>query len=146
LATAPRPGSFEEEERAAASIEAENKVILLNLDGETHRLVLADLGPREAVMVRKLRVGRSLAGLLATMLDEEQADLDVPCILVWLARVKAGENRLTFDQVAETFPTYADVGRRFDAEIEDLTPIGTGQDIPVDVIDIETDEDDSPEA
>lgn len=113
MAKAPRPGSVRQEVEAG-------KVFVLSVDGVPQRLAIADLGPKDAVRVRKLRLGVSLAGLLVQMQEETQVDIDVPCILWWLARVKGGENKLTFDQAAEEFPSYADLAERFDAEIEDL--------------------------
>lgn len=113
MAKAPRPGSVRQEADA-------NQVFVLTVDGIPQRLAIADLGPKDAVRVRKLQLGVSLAGLLVQMQDEAQVDIDVPCILWWLARIKTGEKKLTFEQAVDEFPTYADITERFSAEIEDL--------------------------
>lgn len=122
MATAPRPG--------AARKQAErNKAFIITVDDVPHRLVVADLGPKDARLVRGLKLGYSLSGMLSLMRDEAQVDIDIPCTLWWLARVKAGEN-LTYEQAEDEFPSYDDFAARVTISAEDT----------------DDSEDDSPEA
>lgn len=112
MATAPRPG-------AARRQQERDKAFIITVDGNPVRLTVADLGPKDARRVRQLKLGYSLAGMLAMMQDEAQIDLDIPCTLWWLARVKAGENKLTYEQAEDEFASYEDFADRVEISVED---------------------------
>lgn len=113
MATAPRPGAIRQQAET-------DRAFIITVDNVPVRLVVADLGPKDAVRIRRLKLGFPLAGLMAMLADEAQMDVDIPCALWWLARVKAGENRLTWDQAVDEFPGYEDFGDRVSIEVEDV--------------------------
>jgi hypothetical protein len=112
-ASAPRPGTVRKDAEA-------NQTFIISIDGQPQRLTVGDLGPKDARAVRKLKLGYSLAGLMSLIAEETQVDLDVPCVLWWLARTKAGE-KITYEQAEDEFPSYADVAERLTIEVEDDT-------------------------
>lgn len=110
MATAPRPGGVRRETDR-------DKAFVITVDGIPQRLVVGDLGPKDARLVRKLKLGFSLAGMLGLMEDEAQVDLDIPCVLWWLARVKAGE-KVTYEQAEDEFPSYEEFSDRVVIDLE----------------------------
>jgi len=110
--SAPRPGAVRQENER-------DKALLITVDGVTQRLTIGDLGPKDARLVRKLKLGYSLTGMLMLLQDESQVDIDVPCTLWWLARVKAGETKLTYEQAEDEFPNYDEFGERVEIGIDD---------------------------
>ncbi len=114
MATAPTPG-------AARKRRERNKAFVIEVDGKPARLYPADLGPADARRVRRLDLGYSLAQVMDSLTDVRQADIDVVCLLWWLARVKAGETDLTFEQAESEFPSYEDLADRaeFSVELDD---------------------------
>lgn len=118
VASAPRPGAARKDTEA-------NQTFVISVDDVPQRLTVGDLGPKDARAVRKLKLGYSLAGLMALIAEESQVDLDVPCVLWWLARTKAGE-KITYEQAETEFPSYADVADRLTIEVEDTTDTEDG--------------------
>lgn len=105
----------------------QDRAFIITVDNVPVRLVVADLGPKDASRIRKLDLNVSLAGLMSLLGDEERMDLDLVAALWWLARVKAGEDRLSFDTALDQFPGYQDFADRVsieqaDDEPEDDTP------------------------
>jgi hypothetical protein len=111
MASAPRPGALK-------AAQAGDQAFVITVDGVPQRLVVSDLGPQDAVRIRRLKLGFSLAGMMALLADEQQMDIDIPCTLWWLARVKNGENRLTYEQASAEFPGYDDFTDRVTIEVE----------------------------
>lgn len=93
-AQAPRPG-------AARRADAENTSITIKVDGKAvGTLRPNELSAKDAALLRR-ETGMSLAGVLrAGMADP---DIDVFAAMVWLARRQAGDETVTFEEVAEEF-------------------------------------------
>jgi hypothetical protein len=106
MATAPKPG-------ARRKAEAERSALKITLNGTTHMLHAADLGPADD------RIARAQTGFpVSYYFNQERFGADSVLVLLWTARRKAGEADLRYDEVEKEFPTYAD----FEAlEIEEIT-------------------------
>lgn len=111
-ANAPRPG-------VGRRAEAAEVKIVVKLDGEVHVLRPAEVNAKQSGMLRR-QAGMTLGGLMDAA--NENPDLDVVAMLVWLARLQAGDD-VTFDEVAEaiTFESDFAMGDDDDAPEEDPT-------------------------
>jgi hypothetical protein len=111
MADAPTPGH--------TSKRAKRKGFRVTLYGERHELHLRDVGPGDAGLVRQT-TGRPLNTYL------NDYDLDSMAVILWLARRKAGERKLTLAKVFDTFPNWEELNEmmedgRADFEVlEDL--------------------------
>lgn len=114
MATAPRPG-------AGLRAEAENTAVTIKVDGEIYTFRPTEVTARQSGAVRSA-TGRSLRSVLETA--EDDPDIDTIAVLVWLARLQAGERKLSYAEVAESI-TYG---------------------VQVESVDDEPEDDDSPEA
>ncbi len=74
------------------------KTIKLTLDGRSHQIRIDQLGAKETRMVRQA-TGMSWRAWLATF--ETDFDSDSVAVLLWMARVRAGEDRLTLEEVED---------------------------------------------
>lgn len=74
-----------------------------------------------ALLASQLRraTGYSVEGLLQSARAGGGADIDVVAALVWLARVQAGEDNLTFEQVAQKITYATKLDTPDDDEVDD---------------------------
>lgn len=111
MATAPTPGKGpaaraqeEEVQRTAMVIKQGDREWVLAID---------DLGPNDDLISRKQ------TGLPVTpFFEEDKFGADSLMILYWMARRKAGEDRLRYAEVVEEYPSYkavADAGFSLEA-------------------------------
>lgn len=85
---------------------ASDSTISVIVNGQTFVLDVENCTAIDASDVRR-RLGLSLRGLMAAA--EEDPDIDIVACLVWLARRQAGEESLTFDEVASGIDYSAEV-------------------------------------
>lgn len=94
MATAPTPG-------VSRRSEAQRTALKIKCDDGEWTLHMSDLGPRDDIEARKA------TGLPVTpYFNDERFGMDSLLIIMWIARRKAGEPRLRFDDVMDEFPTY----------------------------------------
>ncbi len=105
MATAPKPG-------ARKKAEAQRVALKITLNGESRQLHMSDLGPAGD------RVSRAQTGFpVMPYFNGERFGSDSILVLWWMARRKAGEPDLRYDEVEKEFPTYADLE---DVEIHEV--------------------------
>lgn len=115
MATAPTPGQT-----------SEPQAVIIRVDDKAARLVVEDLGPVDARLFRKANVGITLAAAISAISDAGSMDLDVPCSLWWLARVRNGETQLAYQQAESEFPGYADFQDRVEISVEEPEDLEDG--------------------
>jgi hypothetical protein len=108
MATAPRPG-------VGRRKDAEQVKMVVNLDDETYVLHPAEVNAKQSGMLRR-QAGMTLGGLMDAA--NEDPDLDVVAMLVWLARLQRGDE-VTYDEVAEAITFESDIALGDDAPAED---------------------------
>lgn len=84
-------------------------------------LHMANITPKDSRMVRQA-TGLPLEAFVGSIGSMSTAGLDTVCVLLWLARMKAGEPKLTLDRVESGF-SYANV-----PEVEVVTPDDDSED------------------
>lgn len=109
-ASAPRPGVGRRQE-------AEQVKIVVKLDGEAFVLRPAEVTAMQSGMLRR-QAGMTLGGLMDAA--NEDPDLDVVAMLIWLARLQRGDD-VSYAEVAEaiTFENEFEMGDDDDAPVED---------------------------
>lgn len=98
----------------------ERSGIRISVGGGTWVLHTSDLGPQDDLVSRKE------TGLPVTpFFGEDRFGMDSLLIMFWMARRKAGESNLRFQQVMDEYPTYESIGAAdFQVEaIEDVKEI-----------------------
>lgn len=90
---------LEEDKRRADATDIGVKVVV---DGKVYQVHYGELSGRDARALR-MATGYSTHGLLNQALGRDgEPDLDTAAAVVWLARYRAGEVHLTFDEVLGT--------------------------------------------
>lgn len=100
MASAPRPGVGNRKE----ATEVAKQVLVIEYDGEEHRIAWMNVPVLEQVAVRKA-TGMPLSAFTLQFADDGAliVGVDTFCVLVWLARRAAGERALSFEAVAEAW-------------------------------------------
>jgi hypothetical protein len=129
MATAPRPGSITRKRSKRAGFR-------VTIGPDVHVLRTADLGPGDDHMVRRI-TGRPLSQYLTA----DTFGLDSVAVIIWMARRKAGEKRLTLQRVMDEMPSFEEIDEltendEFELEqLEDLDELPPG-----DVLDLDGEE------
>ncbi len=107
MATAPKPG-------AARREQARRIALQITVKGQTKKLSLADLGPRDD------RVARAQTGRpISPYIYGEQIAADSLVLFWWMARRHDGEPDLTYDEVEREFPSFLDIDEMQVLEVTD---------------------------
>lgn len=78
--------------------------VRITIGGESWILHTSDLGPQDDLMARKE------TGLPVTpFFGEDRFGMDSLLVMLWVARRKAGEQNLRFQQVIDQYPTYESI-------------------------------------
>lgn len=97
MATAPRPGSMTRKRSKRAGFR-------VTIGTDVWTLRTADIGPGDDFMVRRI-TGRPLSQYLTS----DTFGLDSVAIIVWIARRKQGETKLTFQRVLDEMPSFEEI-------------------------------------
>ncbi len=82
-------------------------VVTLKVDDTEYVLRLDEISAADVMLCRRT-TGRSLQSLMRAA--DEDPDVDVIAVLVWLARRQAGESKLAFDDVLAEITYQAEIG------------------------------------
>lgn len=116
MATAPTPGQARTD--AERDLFRRSGIVLTwgpENDRREYVLNLGDLGPGDDVRSRK-----ETGFPVSSFFSEDRFGADSVLVLLWMARVKGGEDRLRFAQVLAEYPTFASIAAQ-NPQIEELT-------------------------
>lgn len=103
-ARAPKPGTTANSNLAKARKKAKRSGFRVTIGLDVWTLHTADIGPGDDFLVR-----RQTGVPLSVFLTSDSFGLDSVAVIVWTARRKAGEKRLTFQRVLEEMPSFAEI-------------------------------------
>jgi hypothetical protein len=98
MATAPRPGSLTRKRSKRSGFR-------VTIGQDVYTLRTADIGPQDDFLVRRVTGGTPLSAFLTGT----SFGLDSVAVIVWMARRKAGEKRLSFQRVLEEMPSFEEI-------------------------------------
>lgn len=124
MATAPTPGQLRKR--------AKRSGFRVTIGTETWVLRTADIGPGDDFLVR-----RQTGVPLSQYLTADSFGLDSVAVIVWMARRKNGEKRLTFARVLEEFPNFEEIDELTENDEFELEQLEDVDDDPGPVIDVD---------
>lgn len=101
MAKAPKPGAAR---KAEEMTKARRRALVITLNGASHTLHMADLGPEDDLAAR-----RQTGMPISSFIGDDIFGADSMLVLWWMARRKAGERRLAFSKVLAQFPTFESI-------------------------------------
>lgn len=128
MARAPRPGT--------AGRRPKRSGFRVRIRDETWTLRSSDIGAGDDFMVR-----RQLGRPLSQFLTGDGFGLDSVAVIVWMARRKAGETRLTWQRVLDEMPTFEEFDELTENDEFDLDVVDDLDKLPAgDVLELESEE------
>lgn len=104
---APRPGTTPSSNGVATRTRAKRTGFKVTIGDDVWILHTADIGPGDDFVTRRQTNGIPLSQFLTA----DGFGLDSVAVIIWTARRKAGEKRLTLDRVMEEMPSFEEIER-----------------------------------
>lgn len=130
---APRPGTTPNSVRK----KAKRSGFRVTIGDAVYELRSADIGPGDDMLVRRI-TGYPLSQFLTA----GTFGLDSAAVIVWMARRKAGERKLSLQKVLDEMPSFEELDELAENDEFEVEPIADFDDAPssVDVLELEGEE------